>query len=109
MKSLALLLVVGVLAASGCHKSGEIKMRQRSQRNFGSGLRLSIGDIQLGNSALLTVDKVGDDNNHIGEQVVHAGEHIDIESGGKRYEIEILRFEDHTVSDDFVYLKINSK
>lgn len=107
MKTLAVLVFV-LLAVAGCNKSGEIKMKQRSEHNFGDGLRLTIGDIKLGRSADITVDKIGE-TEHLIEQVAHEGERINVGHDGNVWEIHILRFEDHTINDDFAYVKITRK
>jgi hypothetical protein len=95
-------IVVLALALAGC-KGGEIKVRQGGEHAFGNGLRLTIGDVHRGREAELSVYKQGVAD-PIFREVVKPGRRIPIES----FEIEVVRFEDHTL-EDFAYLEIHEK
>jgi hypothetical protein len=108
-RSLAAILLVAALLSGACRApTPPRKVRQRSELVVAPGLTVHVGDIhQVRGSAIVTV--VGPRGAQIAEKEAHPGDVIPFESDGQRWQVEVVRFENHLLHDDYAYIRVQRR
>jgi len=107
--SLAAILLVAVVLSGACRgQTPPRKVRQRSEMVVAPGLTIHVGDIhQVRGSVMVTV--VGPRGTQIAEKEAHPGDVLPFESEGQRWQVEVVRFENHLLHDDYAYLRVQRR